>query len=129
MESRHNAKGSTKDSVTKPEDKTPLPGKEYEKHPIPASGGDVEYRETGTRPFTVRHNDYEGKDSVPRQPNDRDESADSQASEPREVIKRAYDDIMQGQVDTDLREQRGVEKTVGNPAQAPAGTPKKHGRS
>lgn len=40
-----------------------------------------------------------------RQPNERDESADSHSSAPRSVIKRAHDDIAQGQQDTDCRNQ------------------------
>ena len=54
-----------------------------------------------------------------RMPHERDESEDSQESEPRKVIKRAYDDLMEGQVDTDLRETSGVDEVVnhrpGNP--------------
>lgn len=119
----------------KPEDKRPMPGIEDEKHPIPSSTGDKSYREPGTRPFTVRLKERKSEDSVqsddyvPRQPNDRDESPDSQASGPREVIKQAYDDIVQGQVDTDLREQRGVEKTVDTPFKPAPKLPQKHGRS
>lgn len=40
---------------------------------------------------------------APRQPNERDESADSQASAPRDVIKQAHDDVTQGKLDTDCR--------------------------
>ncbi|HET9023699.1 MAG TPA: hypothetical protein VFN64_03945 [Burkholderiaceae bacterium] len=40
---------------------------------------------------------------APRQPNERDASADSQTSPPRDVIKRAHDDVTEGQVDTDCR--------------------------
>lgn len=40
---------------------------------------------------------------APRQPNERDTSADSQASEPRDVIRRAHDDVTGGQMDTDCR--------------------------
>ena len=40
---------------------------------------------------------------APRQPNERDESADSQSSAPRDVIKRAHDDVTQGKMDTDCR--------------------------
>jgi hypothetical protein len=118
-----------KDEAVKPEDKLPLPGKEYEEHPIPSSTGDKSYREPGTRPFTIRHKDHDADDSVPRLPNDHDESPDSQQSGPREVIKQAYKDIMQGQVDTDLREQRGVEKTVNEPLKPAPEMPQKHGRT
>lgn len=47
-----------------------------------------------------------------RMPHERDESEDSQESEPREVIKQAYDDLQAGQVDTDLRETSGVDEVV-----------------
>lgn len=40
---------------------------------------------------------------APRQPNERDESADSQASAPRGVMRQAATDIEQGQEDTDCR--------------------------
>jgi hypothetical protein len=45
-------------------------------------------------------------------PHEHDESDDSQQSGQRKVMKQAYDDIQNGQKDTDLREQRGVETTV-----------------
>lgn len=48
---------------------------------------------------------------APRMPHERDESADSQGSGVHDDIKQAFDDIMQGQMDTDLREQRGVENS------------------
>ncbi len=38
-----------------------------------------------------------------RRPDERDESADSQASKPRDVIKQAYDDVESGKEDTDCR--------------------------
>jgi hypothetical protein len=40
---------------------------------------------------------------APRQPNERDQSADSQSSAPRDDIKRAHDDVVAGRVDTDDR--------------------------
>jgi hypothetical protein len=40
---------------------------------------------------------------APRQPNERDQSADSQASAPRDVIRRAHDDVTAGRKDTDCR--------------------------
>lgn len=52
------------------------------------------------------------KEALPRLPHERDESGDSQQSEPRAEIRQAYDDIMSGQQDTDLRETRGVECVV-----------------
>jgi hypothetical protein len=63
------------------------------------------------------------KESTPRQPHERDESFDSQSATPgpaRDDIKQAYDDLMEGQVDTDLRETRGVDAVVNNP---PPGSP------
>jgi hypothetical protein len=68
---------------------------------------------TDGRPFQVRTGRPVRDDVMPRQPNEIDESADSQEEgEPRPSIKQAYDDIMSGQQDTDMREQRGVEETV-----------------
>ena len=52
------------------------------------------------------------KEAVPRLPHERDESRDSQQSEPRSESRQAYDDIRSGQQDTDLRETRGVECVV-----------------
>ncbi len=40
---------------------------------------------------------------APRQPNERDESSDAQASEPRPIIQRAAADLEQGLEDTDCR--------------------------
>jgi hypothetical protein len=68
---------------------------------------------TDGRPFQVRTGRPVRDDVMPRQPNEIDESADSQeCGEPRPSIRQAYDDIMSGQQDTDMREQRGVEETV-----------------
>jgi hypothetical protein len=58
------------------------------------------------------------KESTPRLPHERDESHDSQAANPgppRDDMKQAYKDLMNGQVDTDLRETRGVDAVVNNP--------------
>ena len=41
-----------------------------------------------------------GKES-PKLPHERDESSDSQTSEPRKVIRQAHDDLARGLVDTD----------------------------
>ncbi len=46
----------------------------------------------------------------PRLPHERDESVDSQEDKPRKVIKQAYDDIEEGQLDTDRRGIPGVEE-------------------
>jgi hypothetical protein len=52
---------------------------------------------------------------APRQPNERDESADSQSSAPRDVIERAHDDVVAGRVDTDDRT-RAAQLVRQNPA-------------
>lgn len=76
----------------------------------------------GAVPFQVKAKGEGGKgesnltgDTAPRLPHERDESQDSQAEggdAVRDDIKQAFDDVMSGQMDTDLREQRGVEQTV-----------------
>ncbi len=48
-----------------------------------------------------------GNKTSPRQPNDRDESPDSQASAPRDDMQQAARDVASGQVDTDRHEQPG----------------------
>lgn len=71
----------------------------------------------GVKPFQVRakSSDKEETDLMskrtPRMPHERDEAADSQSSGVHDDIKQAYDDVMEGQMDTDLRTQRGVEFT------------------
>jgi hypothetical protein len=52
------------------------------------------------------------KGATPRMPHERDESHESQDDEVRGVIKQAYDDLQNGQVDTDLRETGGVDEVV-----------------
>ena len=59
-----------------------------------------------------------GKSASPRQPNDHDESPDSQASAPRETMQQAAADLASGQVDTDLRDQPG-KNPQNNPPAAP----------
>ena len=59
---------------------------------------------TGTR--RVLSTDEQGvspAEPTLRQPDERDQSADQQASPPREVMKRAHDDVQSGQQDTDCR--------------------------
>ena len=53
----------------------------------------------------------ESNQDQPKLPHEQDESDDSQASGPREVIQQAYDDVQSGQEDTDLRASCG--KRVG----------------
>ncbi|MET0963511.1 MAG: hypothetical protein ABWY05_11955 [Noviherbaspirillum sp.] len=96
----------------KKDEQPPMPD---DKNTMPSSQGEKNTRESGTRPFTVDLNGPTTDDQTPLQPHERDEtSSGTQSAEgqPREVMKQAYKDIEQGQVDTDLREQRGVEKTV-----------------
>lgn len=64
------------------------------------------------QPFQVSTQRPKSKDALPRLPHERDESEDSQESGPRDDIRQAYEDIMSGQQDTDLRESRGVEEVV-----------------
>ncbi|MGZ9080532.1 MAG: hypothetical protein ACXW2A_19605 [Burkholderiales bacterium] len=73
----------------------PRPGKRSNvpREPSPGTRG------TGTRETSSTD---EGQ-PAPRQPNERDESADSQTSGPREVMRQAHEDVTGGQVDTDCR--------------------------
>ena len=57
-----------------------------------------------------------GNKTSPRQPNDRDESPDSQASAPREDMQQAAADLASGQVDTDLHGQPGHNPKNSTPA-------------
>ena len=50
------------------------------------------------------------KEKSPRLPHERDESLDSQQDQPRKDIKQAFDDIDEGQMDTDRRGMPGVEE-------------------
>ncbi len=68
--------------------------------------------DTGKEPFQVSTQRPRHANATPRLPNERDESDDSQESPLRSNIKQAFDDLMAGQQDTDLREQRGVEEVV-----------------
>ena len=67
---------------------------------------------TDGKPFQVSTQRPKRTDALPRLPHERDESDDSQQSGPREDMRQAYEDIMSGQQDTDLREGRGVEEVV-----------------
>ena len=67
---------------------------------------------TDGKPFQVSTQRPKRKDALPRLPHERDESDDSQQSGPRDDIRQAYQDIMSGQQDTDLREGRGFEEVV-----------------
>lgn len=60
--------------------------------------------ETNGKPFQVKTDKPSRKDAIPREPHERDESPDSQASGvPHEDIQQAYEDLENGLVDTDLR--------------------------
>ena len=112
----------------KKDQEPPMPD---DKSTISSSSGEKSVRETGTRPFTVDLARPDGKEKTPRQPNDRDEApGGTQSGGPREVMEQAYKDVEQGQVDTDLREQRGVEATVNKPFTPAESMPqKKQGRT
>lgn len=95
----------------------------------------------GVKPFQVRAK-APAKDEpeltskrAPRMPHERDESTDSQGGGVRDDIKQAFDDVMNGQMDTDLREGRGVENsqpkneeqrnaTIAQPSNSPARNPR-----
>ena len=74
----------------------PRPGKRANG---PRNPGAAETRSTGTRE-TISTDETK---PAPRQPNERDTSADSQASKPRDVIRQAHDDVTGGMMDTDCR--------------------------
>lgn len=62
----------------------------------------------------------EGERTTPRMPHERDESDDSQGSVVRDDMRQAYKDLMEGQVDTDLRETGGVDEVVNDrPGKSP----------
>jgi hypothetical protein len=69
---------------------------------------------------TISTTEPVGKSASPRQPNDHDESPDSQASAPREAMQQAAADLASGQVDTDLRDQPGKNPKNNPPATPPA---------
>ncbi len=50
-----------------------------------------------------------------RLPHERDESEDSQSSGERDDIKQAYQDLKEGQMDTDLRGVQGVDHVTSPP--------------
>lgn len=79
---------------------------------VPADSQREIAMKTDGRPFQVRTGRPVRDDVMPRQPNEIDESSDSQESGPRRDMEQAYRDIVSGQQDTDCREQRGVEETV-----------------
>jgi len=62
------------------------------------------------KPALQTKNPSRHEDSEPRLPHEHDESSDSQASSPREVMERARRDVEEGQQDTDRRGTPGLEK-------------------
>ncbi len=68
--------------------------------------------ETGKEPFQVSTQRPHNRQATPRLPNERDEADDSQASPVRSNMLQAFEDLMAGQQDTDMREQRGIEDVV-----------------
>lgn len=49
-------------------------------------------------------------DGVPRMPHERDEAPDGHGAKPRSIMRQAAADVDSGMVDTDLHNQRGLEK-------------------
>ncbi len=49
-------------------------------------------------------------DGVKRMPHERDEAPDGNGAKPHSIIRQAAADIESGMVDTDLHNQRGVQK-------------------
>lgn len=49
-------------------------------------------------------------DGVKRMPHERDEAPDDNGAKPRSIIRQAAADVESGMVDTDLHNQRGVQK-------------------
>lgn len=68
--------------------------------------------ETDGVSFQVSTRRPRSTDALPRLPHEHDESDDSQQSDVRAPMRQAFDDIMSGQQDTDLREGRGLEEVV-----------------
>ena len=76
----------------------PRPGKRSNG---PRDAGATGPRSEGTRETKAT----DESQPAPRQPNERDASADSQSSEPRDVIRQAHEDVTEGKMDTDCRNQ------------------------
>ena len=84
----------------------------------PKGDDDLDSNSNASQPFDVKTSPPQRPDATPRLPHERDESEDSQAAKPgpaRDDIKQAYRDLQEGQVDTDLRNQRGIDAVVNNP--------------
>jgi hypothetical protein len=62
----------------------------------------------------VNTTDLAHHDDTRRLPHEIDQTPDDRSTEPKKVIKQAYEDIQQGMVDTDMHGERGVEEVVKN---------------
>lgn len=82
--------------------------------------------DTNGKPFQVKTDKPVKKDALPRQPHERDESPDSQASGvPHEDMEQAYEDLENGLVDTDLRGSYSEDKVNGPDTTARGNAPRK----
>jgi hypothetical protein len=82
--------------------------------------------DTDGKPFQIKTDRPVKKDAIPREPWERDESPDSQASAvPREDIQQAYEDLENGLVDTDLRGSYSEDKADGPDTTARGNAPRK----
>jgi len=64
------------------------------------------------RKSQINTKDAVKNDGVSRLPHERDQAPDEQSTEPKGIMKQAYEDLEQGMVDTDMHGIRGVEKAV-----------------
>ena len=85
----------------------PLRGDRLRWPPRPGKKSVDESNVQGTRRALATDENRNPTNQPMRQPNERDESADEHSSKPRPIIKRAHDDLAQGQQDTDCRNQSG----------------------
>lgn len=74
--------------------------------------------QTAIREIKITTTQPIGQSSSPRQPNDRDESPDSQSSPPRADMQQAAADLASGQQNTDLRDQPAKNPKNNAPATA-----------
>jgi hypothetical protein len=64
-----------------------------------------------------------GAAGAPDLPHERDQSTGAQQAAPRKDMQQAASDLADGQVDTDLHNQPGIEKVVPESAKTGAGVP------
>lgn len=72
---------------------------------------------TKDQPGTTVTQDHKGE-GRPKLPHEHDESDDSQHSDPRGIMKQAYDDVQSGQEDTDLHGSHGRREDAVPPNEA-----------